>query len=112
MRVSEDLPHQTHILLTGTISVMAPSIPSLSPIIDLHYPDRQTITLQNPSPSHSSMRVQITALALDQSPPLSTHQIRLISFLSTGEFTSFSIDQTIPSPPTCDLIYIPLSRTD
>ncbi|KAJ7901969.1 hypothetical protein B0H14DRAFT_3080184 [Mycena olivaceomarginata] len=64
-------------------------------------------TLLCGSPRHRQP-FHITALALDQSPPLSG-VLRLAVFLSTGEFMVFSIHN--PSTSSRELTYVPLRAT-
>lgn len=104
------VPEQTHILLAGSIIITASSLPSLHPPIHLRSSSSGSAhTLLGSSPS--ARPVHITVLALDQSPPtLLTHQVRLASFLSTGEFAIFSVDHTNPSTSYRILTYIPSAR--
>jgi hypothetical protein len=55
--------------------------------------------------------IKITTLALDQSPPCTTNQARLASFLSDGEFAVFSLNHTNPSASTRKFTYVPAIRT-
>lgn len=66
---------------------------------------------QLPCPSPSNATAHITALVLDQSRPSSDHYTRVVSFLTTGEFTIFSINHSHPSNSTAVLTFIPSSTT-
>jgi hypothetical protein len=105
-------PEQTHILLAGNLTITASSHSTLYPQIHLRSPSGTVHTLLCGSPTHK-VPTQITALALDQSPPAQhtrTHNLHLASFLSTGEFTIFTIDHTTPSSSTRKLTYVPTIR--
>lgn len=103
-----DFPDQTHILLAGPLTITASSCRYVAPPITLRSPSGHTHTLFAGSPTHRT-GAQITALALDQSPPTSSH-LRLASFLSTGEFTIFDVDHSALSSSARKLTYIPTSR--
>ena len=100
---------QTHILLAGNLTITASSQSTLYPPIHLRSPSGTIHTLLCGSPTHKAP-TQITALALDQSPPTHTHNLHLASFLSTGEFTIFIINHTTPSTSTRKLTYVPTIR--
>jgi len=75
----------------------------------LHSESAPKQTLLCGSPRHRQP-FHITALALDQSPPLSGI-LQLAVFLSTGEFLIFSIHQLNPSASSRKLTYVPLRAT-
>jgi len=69
------------------------SVGSSSPTIRLVAPGRQTHTIHAAS-CNADDHTRISALALDQSTPCShSRHAHLASFLSTGEFSIFSVDQ-------------------
>ncbi|KAJ7217920.1 hypothetical protein GGX14DRAFT_533485 [Mycena pura] len=95
-----------HVLLAGSMTIIASSEASVCPEIHcLHSasPLRQTLSCGSP---RQRQPFHITALALDQSPPLSGF-LRLAAFLSTGEFLVFSIHQLNPSASSRKLTYHP-----
>ncbi|TFY69629.1 hypothetical protein EVJ58_g292 [Rhodofomes roseus] len=110
-RQAETLPdEQTFLLLAGNMTISASSRPSTVPRISLASPGHKTHTLRSPS-SRTSDPIRITALALDQSPPSATHRIRLISFLSTGEFSVFNVDHHTLAHSARLLTFVPTTRT-
>ncbi|EJF60421.1 hypothetical protein DICSQDRAFT_87930 [Dichomitus squalens LYAD-421 SS1] len=102
-------PDETRLLLTGNVAIAASSRPSSVASLWLSCPAHTPCTL--PCPSSRSNTARITALAMDQSPPASAHHGRLACFLSTGEFTLFSIDHQTPSASSRLLTYHPSSRS-
>ncbi|KAI0360887.1 hypothetical protein OH77DRAFT_1418923 [Trametes cingulata] len=93
---SVQAPEQTHLLLAGSLTIMASSKTTTLPNVLLSSPGHSPHTL--PCPSHRpGVGTHITAIALDQSPPTSGHHGRLVAFLSTGEFNVFSINHRTPS---------------
>lgn len=97
-----------HVLLAGSVTIIASSMESLCPEVHcLHSASAPKQTLLCGSPRHRQP-FHITALALDQSPPLSG-VLRLAVFLSTGEFMVFSIHN--PSASSRELTYVPLRAT-
>ena len=93
-------------------TVVYSSIGSSSPTIRLVAPGRQTHTIHATSPNVDG-HTQITALALDQSTPCShSRHTRLASFISTGEFSIFSVDQHSLAASSRVLTYIPSQRTE
>ena len=85
---------------------------SLSPTIQLLAPGGQMHTIDATS-CNANGHTRITALALDQSIPCSHSRfIRLASFLSTGEFSIFSIDQHSLTTSSRVLTYIPSQRAE
>lgn len=96
--------NETHILLAGNLAITAQSsLTLLSPTHGAHI--LHALSTENSA--------HITALALDQSLSSShTRHLRMASFLSTGEFSIFTIDHHTPSLSTRTLTYIPLSRND
>ncbi|KAI0633834.1 hypothetical protein C8Q77DRAFT_1057704 [Trametes polyzona] len=101
---------QTHLLLAGNLTVMASSRRSVVPTILLTSPTHAPHTLPCPS-SRSNITANITALALDQSPPISGHHGKLVCFLSTGEFSLFSIDHQAPQSSSRVFTYQPSGRS-
>ncbi|KAF9819142.1 hypothetical protein IEO21_02313 [Rhodonia placenta] len=99
----------TCLLLAGSLTISARTCLSTCPVISLSLPTHQTYTLRCP-PRNSTVSTRITTLALDQSPPSSTHTIRLISFLETGEFTIFSVNHHTPSLSSQILTHVPTGR--
>ncbi|KAK7692837.1 hypothetical protein QCA50_004472 [Cerrena zonata] len=99
----------THAVLAGNIIITAFSHPSSSPEILLNTPS-VIHRIQCPS-SKGSNPVGITALALDQSPPTDPHCIRLISFLSSGEFTVFLINHQDVSQSTRLMSWVPVTQS-
>ncbi|OBZ66562.1 hypothetical protein A0H81_13471 [Grifola frondosa] len=106
-KVVED---QTFVVLAGDITIIASSLPSSFPSISLISPRHTTHVLKCPS-SRLGVTTQITALALDQSPPSCGQHSRVICFLSTGEFCLFSINHHTPSSSSRLLTYVPSSKT-
>ncbi|KAH9924854.1 uncharacterized protein B0H18DRAFT_1010472 [Fomitopsis serialis] len=104
------LDEQTFLLLAGDMTISASSRPSTAPRITLASPAHETHTIRSPS-ARTSDPIRITALALDQSPPSTAHRIRLISFLSTGEFSIFNVDHHTPAHSSRLLTYVPTSRS-
>ncbi|KAI0656649.1 hypothetical protein C8Q70DRAFT_921167 [Cubamyces menziesii] len=103
-------PDQTHLLLAGNLTIMASSKPNLTPTVVLSSPSHGSHACPCPSTRSGSM-VHITALALDQSPPMSGHSGRLICFLSTGEFSLFKLDHHTPTASSRCLTYQPSGRS-
>ncbi|KZT67144.1 hypothetical protein DAEQUDRAFT_729372 [Daedalea quercina L-15889] len=101
---------QTFLLLAGSLTISASSRPSTAPRISLASSAHGTHTLRSPS-TRVSDPIRITALALDQSPPSATHRIRLISCLSTGEFSIFNVDHHTPAHSSRLLTYVPTTRS-
>ncbi|KAJ6499169.1 hypothetical protein C8R45DRAFT_106291 [Mycena sanguinolenta] len=99
-----------HVLLAGSLTIIASSGESLCPevhCLDSTSASKQTLlcgSARHRQPFH------ITAVALDQSPPL--HGVFHLSvFLSTGEFLIFSIHQLNPSASSRKLTYLPIRAT-
>lgn len=103
---NNDIPYQTFVLLAGHLTISASSSPSPTPIITLTSSTHSLHTLRCPSSRSVSMS-RITALALDQSSPSSPHHIRLSVFLSTGEYSIFSINHHNPAASSRILTYVP-----
>ncbi|KAJ7780531.1 hypothetical protein DFH07DRAFT_949774 [Mycena maculata] len=103
----------THVLLAGSMTIIASSEASLCPEVHcLPSTSAPKQTLLCGSPRHRQP-FHITALALDQSPPLSGI-LQLAVFLSTGEFLIFSVQQPNPTTSSRKFTYVPLrasSRT-
>lgn len=107
---SQNIPRaETHVLLAGNITITASARPSSSPEILLNT-TRPVHRIQCPS-SKGSNPVEITALVLDQSPPTDPHRIRLISFISSGEFTVFLVNHQDVSQSTRLMSWVPVSRS-
>lgn len=88
------------------------SVESPSPTIRFITPGRQTDTIPAASRGTDGP-AQITVLSLDQSTPfLHSRHIRLASFLSTGEFSIFMIDQQSLAAPSRIFAYLPSHRTE
>lgn len=96
--------NETQIILAGNLAITAQtSLTLLSPVHGSH----TMHTLSREDNAH------ITALALDQSLSSShARHLRIASFLSTGEFSIFTIDHHTPSLSNRTLTYIPSSRND
>ena len=93
-------------------TIIHSSVQSSAPTIRLVTPGRQTHTI-NAISRATDGRTRITALALDQSTPCShSRHLRLASFLSTGEFSIFSVDQHSPTASSRILAYIPSHRPE
>src|ERR1700749_3973516 len=89
-----DVPENSgpSLILMGDTIVYS-SVEPLSPTIRFTTPGRQTHIIRVTS-SGADSNARITALALDQSTSCSNlRRARLASFLSTGEFSIFSVDQ-------------------
>ena len=82
------------------------------PTIRFVTPGRQTHTI-SVVPCSTDGHTRITALALNQSTPCShSRYLRLASFLSTGEFSIFSVDQHSPTASSRILAYLPSHMTE
>lgn len=93
-------------------TIIHSSVESSSPTIRFVAPGRPTHTIRATSCS-SEGHTRITAFALDQSTPCShSRHIRLASFLSTGEFSIFSVDHHSPMASSRVLAYLPSHRTE
>ena len=93
-------------------TIVHSSIGSSSPTIRFLAPGRQTHTIRATS-RNSDYNAQITVLALDQSTPCShSRHVRLASFLSTGEFSIFSVDQYLLNASSRVLAYLPPRGTE
>ncbi|KAJ7647201.1 hypothetical protein FB45DRAFT_734802 [Roridomyces roridus] len=102
---SESAP--AHVLLTGGVTIVASQEASLCPEVHcLSSGGAPQQTLSCGSPRHRQP-FHITALALDQSAPISGI-LQLAVFLSTGEFLIFAINQLNPSASTLKFTYVPL----
>ncbi|TFK44833.1 hypothetical protein BDQ12DRAFT_594416 [Crucibulum laeve] len=106
-----ELPYQTHILLAGTLTITASSHPSSLPLVRISSLRDSEHNLVCESKHAGSC--QITALAMDQSPP-SSGQLRIASFLSTGEFFVFLVNHSHgkPSSPSKKLVYVPARQSN
>ncbi|KAJ3515304.1 hypothetical protein NLJ89_g1842 [Agrocybe chaxingu] len=97
-----------HIILAGPLTITAsPKLFEKPPIsiIDQHY-RKHTLICEPAEPGP----VQITTLALDQSPPLHGH-LSLACFLSTGEFAIFEFNATATSHFSRKFSYRPTRRS-
>jgi hypothetical protein len=101
------LEHQyrPHILLAGSLVITASSRLSDQPTIEVFSPSSTQHTLSCVSQRRDTA-FQITALAIDQSPPSLGH-ICVASFFSTGEFTIFSINTAHLPLSSAKLTYCP-----
>ncbi|KAL1760641.1 hypothetical protein FB107DRAFT_202770 [Schizophyllum commune] len=106
-----------HILLAGALTITA-SASSPTPTIRLQTPtaqhtieclSSQASTAGTSRPHHST--AFITALAMDQSPPVAGH-IRIAAFMSNGAMQVYSIDPAHLTAARCSLNYAPLRRTE
>ncbi|KZT04657.1 uncharacterized protein LAESUDRAFT_727838 [Laetiporus sulphureus 93-53] len=107
---SQGVQDQTFLIISGSMTITASSRASSHPVLTLIDTTHGTHTLRSAS-TRPSATVQVTALALDQCPPTTTHHARLVSFLSTGEFVLFSIDHHTPTHSSRLFTYVPNSRT-
>ncbi|KAJ7703065.1 hypothetical protein B0H17DRAFT_922726 [Mycena rosella] len=100
-----------HVVLAGSMTIVASSEASLCPEVHCHVQSAASPkqTLLCGSPRHRQP-FHITALALDQSPPLSG-VLQLAVFLSTGEFLIFAIQQLNPTTSTRKFTYVPSRST-
>ncbi|KAJ7091257.1 hypothetical protein C8R44DRAFT_835876 [Mycena epipterygia] len=98
-----------HVILAGSMTIIASSEDRMCPEVHCLHASAPKQTLLCGSPRHRQ-HIHITALALDQSPPLSG-VLQLAVFLSTGEFLIFSIQQLNPSTSSRKFTYVPLRRT-
>lgn len=101
---------ETLLLLAGNVVVAASAKPCSTPTLLLVRPAQAPHTLLCPS-NRPSNALHITALALDQSPPTSRHLGRLVCFLSTGEFSLFTIDHHTPASSSRLLTFLPSTRS-
>ncbi|KAL1726784.1 hypothetical protein EV714DRAFT_218683 [Schizophyllum commune] len=106
-----------HILLAGALTITASA--SSPPTIRLQSPTAQhTIECFSTQasatgalrPPHSTS-TSITALAMDQSPPVAGH-IRIAAFLSNGRIQVYSIDPAHLSAARCCITYTPPRRAE
>ncbi|KAL0575066.1 hypothetical protein V5O48_006911 [Marasmius crinis-equi] len=100
---------QTHVLISGSMSILAPAFETISPEVILQTESSPVFKLYCRS-IHENTPIRITALALDQST-VTSEQMRLACFVSTGEFSLFSISHINPSTSTRKLTYTPHRRT-
>jgi len=103
--VSVENSHQPLILLAGSLVIAASSRPSDQPTIEISNPSSIQHTLYCGSQRRDNA-FQITALAIDQSPP-SLGYLRIVSFFSTGGFTIFSINTAHLPASSVHLTYCP-----
>ncbi|KAF9469971.1 hypothetical protein BDZ94DRAFT_1243664 [Collybia nuda] len=88
------IPYLIHIHLAGHLTIVASSCPSLRPTIDIFTSKGAKYTLHCDSQASNNF-CQITTMAIDQAPP-PVGNIRLVSFLSTGEFIIFLVNPLYP----------------
>ncbi|CAL1708019.1 unnamed protein product [Somion occarium] len=100
---------ETLLLLAGNIIITASSRPSSSP--EIRFTTSGAVHTMHCPSSKGTNPTEVTALALDQSPPTNAHHIRLVSFLSTGEFTVFLVNHQTVSNSTRLMSWVPVSRT-
>jgi hypothetical protein len=104
---------RSHVLLAGALTITASSEMSHQPIISLRSrPD--TIHSLKCRSSTTTGPVGISTIAIDQSRPSSGTPkygslLRLVAFLSTGEFSIYECDPLSLSPSP-KLAYVPLPR--
>ncbi|KAJ4483277.1 hypothetical protein J3R30DRAFT_3447351 [Lentinula aciculospora] len=99
-------PKKSHMLLAGSLTITATSQSSSCPLIHLQNVAGEEYTLTCPT-SHSA---NITSLALDQSAPSSGH-IRVVAFLSSGDFRIFTVNHNHPAYSAMELSHRPLRRS-
>ncbi|KAG7446230.1 uncharacterized protein BT62DRAFT_104863 [Guyanagaster necrorhizus] len=110
-RLESNFSHdeRTHLLLAGSLTIIASSRESLTPEIHVRAPSGVTHTLLCRS-SRSTAPNRITALSLDQSSPVSG-RVHLAAFLSSGEFTIYHIHHTHLVGSIAKLTYVPTTQT-
>ncbi|KAF5380399.1 hypothetical protein D9615_004528 [Tricholomella constricta] len=96
---------ETLVLLAGSLTITASTQPSDLPTIKLSiFPTiNHSLTCESRA---GRTPCRLSTLAIDQSPPL-LGQLRLAAFLSTGEFTVFSINPAQLSTSFRKLTYVP-----
>lgn len=104
-------PYHTHILVAGSWSVTASSQPTQRPVVLVTGFDDDKTQFTIPCESLLADMSHITALALDQSPPVA-RCLRLACFLSTGEFVIWSLSHSKPGIHSLQHRYIPTGRTE
>ncbi|KAA1474241.1 hypothetical protein DENSPDRAFT_840811 [Dentipellis sp. KUC8613] len=105
----QQLAGKTHMLLTGHFTIVASSQPSVSPAITFITPTSHTTTIHAKC-MRVQRPVQITALAVDQSPP-STSFTRIAVCLSNGELQVFEQHGVHLQTSSRKHYYIPPART-
>ncbi|THH15131.1 hypothetical protein EW146_g5298 [Bondarzewia mesenterica] len=105
----QGVPWRTHIILTGTFTIFASSCPSHTPPLALFTPSSRRLVIPI-TPVRRQHPVQITALAVDQSPPSPGH-IRLVVCLSNGEFAVHEMQPVHSNTSVCTHTYNPPART-
>lgn len=103
--MESSITYPAHIILAGPLTITASSRPTLHPTIDIFIPPGANHVLHCDSQLSNSL-CRITTLAIDQAHSSLGH-LRLASFLSTGEFTIFSIDSLHFSTPYVRLAHMP-----
>ncbi|TFY61546.1 hypothetical protein EVG20_g7010 [Dentipellis fragilis] len=105
----QQLAGKTHMLLTGHFTIIASSQPSISPAITFISPTSHTTTIHAKC-LRVQRPIQITALAVDQSPP-STSFTRIAVCLSNGELQVFEQHGVHLQTSSRKHYYIPPART-
>ena len=91
-------------------TIVYSSVGASPPTVHFVTPGKQTHSIH--ATSRNDGHTRINALALDQSTPCShSRHIRLASFLSTGEFSIFLVDQHSLSASSRVLTYFPSQTT-
>lgn len=81
--------YNSYLLLAGPLIITASSRPSYEPVIYISGTTESCSVVYKP---RGTTYCNITAMAIDQSPPVFNH-FRMVAFLSTGEFTSYQLQQ-------------------
>jgi hypothetical protein len=98
-----------HILITGALTVIAPPH-CLSCSLVIRSASSQSSVLDC-SPAQVAHSAHITCLVLDQVAHSSHHHSRIAAFLSTGEFSTFTVDHTVPAASSRLQRYVPQIST-
>ncbi|RDB24848.1 hypothetical protein Hypma_007776 [Hypsizygus marmoreus] len=100
--------YQAHVLLAGPLTITASSQPADIPAINVLNSTATGHVLACESRLRTG-QCHLTALAIDQSPPSHGH-LRLVAFLSTGEFAIFSLNPSHLSTSSRQLTFVPNRR--
>lgn len=103
-------PDKTHILLAGALIISATSRPSNRPTITITREPNEHHAIPIPYHDDGSHLPSITALALDQSPPVSG-DLSVACFLQRGEISITEFKHIAPSNAIQKYIYRPTPRT-
>jgi hypothetical protein len=103
--------YHTHFLLASNVTITSSSRPCETPEIHLHIPSQPIHRLPCRIPGQDQEPAHITALALDQCPPEYENHLRIASFISSGQFSIFTVNLRLPSNSTRKLTYTPTSKT-